>query len=357
MKKTVVIGMSGGVDSSVAASLLKEQGYNVLGLFMKNWEEKDANGICRSLKDYEDVQRTCSLLDIPCYSINFVEGYRERVFQSFLNDLKEGLTPNPDILCNREVKFDLFFEKALSLGGDFLATGHYARTDEKGRLLKGLDPLKDQSYFLHAIKKGVLKKVLFPIGDLPKTKVREIAKKMNLPTATKKDSTGICFIGKRDFKPFVSNYLGYSKGPFQNLDGTPVGMHDGAAFYTVGQRRGLSLGGEGDAWYVVDKDIKKNIVFVERGENHPALFKNALRAKNFTWIEQEPEKFPIKLKAKVRYRQEEQSCTLHSIQNGEAIVQFDQSQRAITPGQSIAFYSGDYCLGGAVIVEALERGL
>ena len=267
------------------------------------------------------------------------------MFTSFLENLRAGITPNPDVLCNREIKFDVFLEKAMDLGADFLATGHYAQLDGKGHLLKAADPDKDQTYFLHAVKKHALQKVLFPIGHLPKKEVRALARKHNLPTAEKKDSTGICFIGKRDFKPFVSQYLGYKPGHFQTLDGQIVGPHDGAAFYTIGQRKGLGLGGEGEAWYVVGKDISRNIVFVERGENHPALFAPALMASQFTWIDEPPASMPYRCTAKIRYRQAEQLCTLH--ENGEVI--FDAPQRAITPGQSIVFYQGELCLGGAII--------
>jgi len=350
MKQTVVVGMSGGVDSSLSAALLKEEGYHVIGLFMKNWEETDANGICTSNRDYEDVIKTCTQLQIPYYSVNFVEEYRDRVFASFLADLKAGMTPNPDILCNKEIKFDVFLEKAILLGADFLATGHYCRLNEKHQLLKGADPDKDQSYFLHAVKQNALQKVLFPVGHLPKKEVRALAHKYNLPTAEKKDSTGICFIGKRDFKPFVSQYISYKAGPFQTLQGQIVGQHDGAAYYTIGQRKGLGLGGEGDAWYVIQKDIVKNIVFVERGANHPALFSSQLSASKFTWISSPPPQFPYRCHAKIRYRQQEQPCILYPIENGLSTVLFDQPQRAITPGQSVVFYDGDLCLGGAIIV-------
>ena len=349
MTKTVVVGMSGGVDSSVSAALLKEEGFRVIGLFMKNWEEADPNGICQSSKEYEDVARTCDLLQIPHYSVNFVAEYRDRVFASFLEDLKKGLTPNPDILCNKEIKFDVFLQKAFELGADFLATGHYCRLDAEGRLLKGTDPGKDQSYFLHAVKQEAFRKVLFPVGHLPKKEVRDLARKFNLPTSEKKDSTGICFIGKRDFKPFVSQYLGYKPGDFQMLSGEIVGRHDGAAFYTIGQRRGMGLGGEGDAWYVMGKDLERNIVFVERGADHPALFAPSLLASQITWIAEPPPSFPYACTAKIRYRQTDQPCTLHLLDNGRMRVVFDTPQRAITPGQSAVFYQGDLCLGGAKI--------
>lgn len=339
---TVVVGMSGGVDSSLSAALLKEQGYQVIGLFMKNWEESDDHGVCKASREYEDVVKTCQLLQIPCYSVNFVEEYKERVFAAFLEDLRQGNTPNPDILCNREIKFDVFLKKAIDLGADFLATGHYARLDSEKRLLKGIDPNKDQTYFLHAVKS--FKKVLFPVGHLTKKEVRELARKFGLPTAEKKDSTGICFIGKRDFKPFVSQYIAYKTGDFQKLNGEIVGRHDGAAYYTIGQRKGLGLGGEGDAWFVIDKDNERNIVYVERGENHPNLYHQRLTASQFTWIGDAPT-LPFRCKAKIRYRQLEQDCTID-----QSTIVFDSPQRAITPGQAIVFYDGDICLGGATII-------
>lgn len=340
--KTVVVGMSGGVDSSVSALLLKNQGYNVIGLFMKNWEEE---GPCKATQEFEDVVRVCNTLQIPYYSVNFVEEYRESVFAQFLSDYKAGLTPNPDILCNREIKFKVFLEKALTLGADYLATGHYCQLDPEARLLKGSDPDKDQSYFLHAVKQEAFRKVLFPVGHLPKKEVRNLARAHNLATAEKKDSTGICFIGKRDFKPFLSQFIGTQPGNFETLKGEVVGQHDGAAFYTLGQRKGMGLGGEGDAWYVVGKDLKRNVVFVERGANHPALFCQNLQARDFTWVAETPLSYPFHCTAKIRYRQQDTPCTLH--ESGK--VTFPEPQRAATPGQSIVFYQGDLCLGGGVI--------
>lgn len=347
MSKTVVVGMSGGVDSSLSALLLKEQGYRVVGLFMKNWEETDPEGRCMATRDFEDVARVAEQLDIPYYSVNFVEEYRQSVFTQFLADLESGLTPNPDVLCNREIKFNAFLAKAQELGGDFLATGHYCQTRE-GRLLKGADPNKDQSYFLHAVKKGALQSVLFPVGALSKTEVRRLARTHRLPTSEKKDSTGICFIGKRDFKPFVSQYITPKPGPFQTLSGAVVGEHDGAVFYTIGQRKGLGLGGEGEAWYVVGKDIPTNTVFVERGANHPALFAPSLSCYGLNWIT-EPPSAPYTCSAKIRYRQEDQPCTLLAIEGDRAYVQFDTPQRAVTPGQAVVFYQGSECLGGGTI--------
>ncbi len=344
--KTVVVGMSGGVDSSVSALLLKEQGYNVIGLFMKSWEEGD---VCKASLEYEDVVRVSSQLQIPSYSVNLVEEYRELVFATFLNELKIGATPNPDILCNREIKFNVFLKKAKRLSADFLATGHYCRLDSERRLLKGSDPEKDQSYFLHAVKKDAFADVLFPVGHLSKKEVRSLARKAGLATSEKKDSTGICFIGKRNFKSFLSQFIGYQKGNFRRLSGEIVGSHDGAVFYTIGQRKGMGLGGEGDAWFVVGKDISKNEVYVERGADHPALFSDTLIASGFSWVAEPPPAYPYRCTAKIRYRQKDTSCTLHAPENGISTVAFDTPQRAITPGQSVVFYDGDVCLGGARI--------
>ncbi len=341
--------MSGGVDSSVSAHLLKEAGYRVIGLFMKNWEETDDKGQCKASREYEDVVKVCDQIDIPHYTINFVEEYQTHVFSQFLTDIQAGLTPNPDILCNREIKFKVFLQKAKELGAEYLATGHYCRTDGQGHLLKGLDPDKDQSYFLHAVGPGALQSVLFPIGHLRKPEVRQIARKMGLATSEKKDSTGICFIGKRDFKSFLSQYIGYKTGHFETLSGTIVGTHDGAAYYTIGQRKGIGLGGEGEPWYVIGKDIARNVVLVERGENHPALSHSQLEAKELTWIAEPPPSFPYRCKAKIRYRQSDQDCIIQKINYNKATVIFDTPQRAITPGQSIVFYQDDLCLGGGII--------
>ncbi|MBS1962126.1 MAG: tRNA 2-thiouridine(34) synthase MnmA [Bdellovibrionales bacterium] len=356
---TVVVGMSGGVDSSVTAALLREAGYRVIGLFMKNWEEKDASGVCQSKRDFDDVTAVCRRLDIPYYSVEFVQEYFDRVFRSFLREYEAGYTPNPDILCNREIKFDAFFEKAMDFGADRLATGHYARTEIRNGvpvLLKGLDPGKDQSYFLHAIAGERLRRVMFPIGELPKSEVRRLAAEYDLATKAKKDSTGICFIGERNFQPFLARYLKGATGPFLTLSGERVGTHPGAQFFTLGQRKGLGLGGEGEPWFVVAKDPRKNVVFVERGEHHPALFTDELVAEDLTWI---GGRAPASLdadfvcRAKVRYRQSDQDCRLELEDDGfggvRARVRFDRPQRSITPGQSVVFYSGDVCLGGGVI--------
>lgn len=352
-QKTVVVGMSGGVDSSVAALLLKEQGYRVIGLFMKNWEEKDDQGVCQSAYEYEDVVRVCEQIGIPYYSVSFSNQYWDRVFKSFLDDCRRGLTPNPDILCNREIKFDVLLAKARELGGDYLATGHYCQVKEiDGHhfLAKGVDPGKDQSYFLHAINGKVLSKILFPIGALPKSEVRRIARENGLATSEKKDSTGICFIGKRNFKGFLSQYLGYQPGDVETTKGKVIGTHDGVAYHTIGQRKGLGIGGPGDAWFVVDKDLERNVVVVAQGTNHPALFKDKLVASNLTWIvpEKAP-KAPFPCRAKIRYRQDDQECTITKLDDDRVEVSFAEPQRAVTPGQSVVFYDGNLCLGGAII--------
>ena len=347
--------MSGGVDSSVSAFLLKQLGYKVIGLFMKNWEETTSDGLCHSKEDFEDVIRVCEKLDIPYYSVNLTKEYWDGVFAHFLEELKAGLTPNPDVLCNREIKFKAFFEKALSMGADFIATGHYcqkASIDGTPRLLRGLDPLKDQSYFLYAVKAKALNQTLFPIGHLEKSAVRALAKKHNIPTAEKRDSTGICFIGKRKFADFVSQYLGYSPGDIETLDGTVLGQHQGIAYHTIGQRKGLGIGGPGAAWFVVDKDVKRNVLIVAQGENHPALFAPSLTATDIAWIAPSPPAFPLTCTAKVRYRSKDVACTVHQISKGRLRVTFETPQRALTPHQSVVFYDGPVCLGGALIETA-----
>ncbi len=354
--KTVVVGMSGGVDSSVAAILLKKQGFNVIGLFMKNWEELDENGVCTSEKDFKDVVSVCEQLDIPYYSVEFVEEYRNQVFSKFLEKYKAGLTPNPDILCNREIKFKVFFERAMELGADYLATGHYCKIekiDDQFLLVKGDDPNKDQSYFLHEIGGDVLNRVLFPLAEIHKSEVRKIAEEYNLINKSKKDSTGICFIGERNFKNFLSQYISFQDGEFQNLDGTVVGQHSGASFYTIGQRKGLGLGGPGEPWYVVEKNTKKNIVYVERGENHPALFAGELWLDKVHWINPHIKR-EENLYCKIRYRQQDQECRLIDLGDCFHVI-FKEPQRAITIGQSIVFYQDReghrVCLGGGEITK------
>jgi len=346
MKKKVVLGMSGGVDSSVCAHVLKEMGYEVIGLFMKNWEDDPH---CPQTADFEDVLRVCDQLDIPCHSVNFAKEYKEKVFASFLDELKKGYTPNPDILCNKHIKFDVFYQFAKSLGADFIATGHYARLSEDGILLKGFDPNKDQTYFLHQVKKEIFQNVIFPIGHMLKPDLRKIAHDLGLATAAKKDSTGICFVGKRDFRSFTAGFLGYSKGPIVHVDTLKkVGEHEGAAFYTLGQRKGLKIGGEGDAWFVVDKDISSNTLFVAQGEDHPRLYHKNLVATDLNFL---VNKASLKknLSAKVRYRQEDVPCQIVSLTDDELTLTFDNPQKAITPGQSVVLYDGEVCCLGGVI--------
>jgi tRNA-specific 2-thiouridylase len=354
-QQTVVVGMSGGVDSSVSALLLKKQGYRVIGLFMKNWEEQDEKGICRSAYDYEDVRLVCEHLDIPYYAVNFVEEYRTQVFAQFIEDFKQGLTPNPDILCNKEIKFKVFLDKALELGADFLATGHYCQNlkiENEHCLIKGADPQKDQTYFLYTINRSILQKVLFPVGGLEKTEVRRLARFHQLATSDKKDSTGICFIGERHFRTFLSQYVAMQPGNFEDLEGKIVGKHQGAVYYTLGQRKGLGIGGAGEAWFVVGKDMSRGVVYVEQGADHPALYCDELIATQLSWVAEQPPTLPAACHAKVRYRQVDQPCVIQKIEDGKAWVIFPTPQRAVTPGQSVVFYDGVVCLGGGVIQHA-----
>jgi tRNA-uridine 2-sulfurtransferase len=351
----VVVGMSGGVDSSVTAALLKEQGHDVVGLFMKNWEESSDGGVCSSAEDFADVVRVCERLDIPYYAVEFVKEYRDNVFRHFLEQYEAGYTPNPDILCNKEIKFDIFLKRAMELGADYLATGHYARVLRSGgdrvALGRGRDTGKDQSYFLHAVKDEALSKVLFPVGELQKSEVRELARRYDLATKDKKDSTGICFIGERDFRDFLSRYVPAKPGAFRLLSGERVGDHVGSAFYTLGQRKGLGLGGQGEPWFVVAKDQDSNTVFVERGVEHPALYSRELWAKDPSWVGAAPRSVDQRFRstAKLRYRQPDQACEARFLEDGVLHVNFDQEQRAVTPGQFVVFYDGEICLGGAVI--------
>lgn len=344
--------MSGGVDSSVAAYLLQKEGYEVLGIFMKNWEELDENGRCLALQDYEDVIKVCDILHIPHTVFNFVEEYHQRVFHHFLRGYELGQTPNPDIVCNREIKFGLFLKKALELGVDYIATGHYAQihpTSAITELHKGADENKDQSYFLYTLKESILQKTLFPIGHLPKPTVKKIAYEQHFSTYNKKESMGICFIGKKNFAPFLSSYLDKKEGLIMDIEGNVLQKHKGLFLYTIGQRKGLQIGGKGDAWYVVDKDVHNNIVYVAQGKNHPSLFASHLMADDITWINNPPS-FPLSCHAKIRYRQKEVPCLVTPGENKEQLqVTFDSPQRAITPMQSIVFYHQNRCLGGGII--------
>ncbi len=353
----IIVGMSGGVDSSVTALLLQQQGFSVSGVFMKNWEDKTPDGICPAAADAQDAIQVCDKIGIPMDAVNFANEYWDRVFQYFLDEYKSGRTPNPDILCNKEIKFKAFLDYALQQGADKIATGHYARIIEQAgdfKLLKGKDANKDQSYFLYTLGQPQLAKTLFPLGELPKDEVRSIAAQAGFENHAKKDSTGICFIGEREFKTFLNTYLPAQPGEIQTLDGTTIGQHDGLMFHTIGQRKGLKIGGlkeenSGEPWYVVAKELASNVLLVAQGAHHPALFKQALNAIELHWVSGSAPTAPYLCSAKVRYRQEDQSCAITSLENGTATVLFDQPQRAVAPGQSIVFYSGDECLGGGII--------
>lgn len=350
----VVVGMSGGVDSSVAALVLKEAGHEVIGVFMKNWDEVDENGICTADVDYEDVRRVCDQIGIPYYSVNFEQEYWDRVFVYFLDEYKKGRTPNPDVMCNKEIKFKAFLDKALQLDADYLATGHYAQVgqvDGSFQLLRGKDRSKDQSYFLYVLGQQQLAKAMFPIGNLTKGEVRELAQRARLATAEKKDSTGICFIGERNFKEFLAQYLPAQPGEIRTVDGELVGRHDGLMYYTIGQRKGLGIGGQGEAWFVAGKDLESNTLLVVQGGDHPALFSRGLTAGEVHWVSGEAPGQRVECTAKFRYRQPDQQVTV-KLTDGGAEVLFAERQRAITPGQAVVFYDGEVCLGGGTIESA-----
>lgn len=357
MKNTkIIVGMSGGVDSSVSALLLKQQGYDVEGLFMKNWEEEGNDNHCSADTDLLDAQAVCLKLGIRFHTVNFATEYWDRVFTYFLQEYKAGRTPNPDIMCNKEIKFNAFLNYAQELGADYIATGHYARhrtQHNENFLLKGLDANKDQSYFLYALNQQQLNNVLFPIGELEKTEVRKIAESHHLRNYAKKDSTGICFIGERKFKTFLQQYLPAQPGKMETPEGKILGTHQGLMFHTIGQRQGLGIGGIKNsdelAWYVLDKDLKRNVLIVGQGTNHPLLFKKILLAKQLHWISDLAPLFPLHCQAKIRYRQQDQTCIVNLIDKETVEVEFDIPQRAITPGQSIVFYQQDTCLGGGII--------
>ena len=353
-KKTVVVGLSGGVDSSVAALLLKKQGYDVIGIFMKNWNDSNSEYSCSAKYDWDDVRKVCSLLDIPHFSYDFSKEYYDKVFTPFLEDYKQGHTPNPDILCNREIKFNIFYEKALSLGADYIATGHYCQVQDNN-IFKAKDLSKDQSYFLYAIRKSRLKKLLFPLGNLLKSEVRQLAHKYNLPVYNKKDSTGICFIGERKFRKFLSEYIPSKAGDFCLMDGTVVGKHQGAVFYTIGQRRQLGLGGQGKRWFVIKKDMSKNIVYVSRDEEKADLFSSAVLLSELNFLSSDKLEFPLKCFAKIRYRQEDQACLISKKDEDHLFVQFDTLQKSVALKQSLVFYDGyGKCLGGGQIEKKFD---
>ena len=353
----VIVGMSGGVDSSVAALLLIEQGYQVEGLFMKNWDEDDGSEYCTAIADLADAQQVCDKLGITLHTANFAADYWDNVFEHFLEEYRAGRTPNPDILCNREIKFKVFLDYAQILGADYIATGHYTRVDNAtghARLLKGLDNNKDQSYFLHAVEERAFAKSLFPVGELDKPEVRAIADKHGFVTSDKKDSTGICFIGERRFKDFLEQYIPAQPGVMETPEGVTMGEHQGLMFYTIGQRQGLGIGGvkdSGDApWYTLNKDLDRNVLIVGQGSEHPLLFTDHLAASGINWINGQPSAAePLHCMAKTRYRQPDQGCSVQVDTQGSCVVSFNEPQRAVTPGQSVVFYQGDCCLGGGVI--------
>lgn len=356
----VVIGMSGGVDSSVAALLLKQQGYEVIGIFMKNWDDTDEFGHCTADQDAEDVRRVCAQIGIPFYTVNFEQEYSEKVFEYFLDEYRKGRTPNPDVMCNREIKFGEFLHKALELGADYLATGHYARVEQIDgtyRLLRSADSNKDQTYFLNQLSQEQLSKAMFPIGGLTKPEVRKIAMEAGLTTAGKKDSTGICFIGERNFREFLSQYLPAQPGEIRTLDGELKGRHDGLMYYTLGQRQGLGIGGSGtgEPWFVADKDLENNILYVVQGANHPALFSYGLIAQDVNWISGSEPEGTITCTAKFRYRQPDQEVQVEKLEDGSYRVRFAEPQKAITPGQAVVFYDGEECLGGGTIDQVIKQ--
>ena len=352
----IVVGMSGGVDSSVAALLLKRQEHEVIGLFMKNWEEKDEGGHCSADKDFEDVKNVCSVLDIPYYGVNFAKEYREKVFSYFLSGYEKGRTPNPDVLCNREIKFGPFLNYAKSLGADKIATGHFAGVQTDGvkvYLKKAKDQNKDQTYFLHQLSQEQLSSVHFPLADLTKDEVRKIAAENNLPVAEKKDSTGICFIGERNFRKFLKNYLPEKPGDIVDVDGKKVGRHTGLMYYTLGQRRGLDIGGTsggtGERWFVVKKDLENNLLVVSQGEDGE-LFTPSLLADGVNFIPGKPDEGTFECYAKTRYRQAEQRAKVTVLGADKIKVDFERKQRAVTSGQYVVLYDEHNCLGGGVIL-------
>ena len=349
-KNKVLVGMSGGVDSSVSAFILKKEGYEVHGLFMKNWDDDDGSPYCSIKEDFMDAAFVADQLEIPLFEVNFAKEYKEKVFSYFLEELKKGRTPNPDILCNKEIKFKKFYDYALSKGYDYIATGHYAKTNED-KLYKAMDTNKDQTYFLHAIDKEVLKRTLFPVGSIDKEQVRQIARENSLITSDKKDSTGICFIGERPFPDFISNYVSEKIGKIVDENGNELGEHKGLQYYTLGQRQGIGIGGQkgnnNEPWYVAGKDMDTNTLIVVQGNDNPLLFSRELITRNLYLLNEDIEK-KFNGAAKVRYRQEDQECEIEILE-GKIQIRFEKPQRAVTPGQSVVIYKNNECLGGGEI--------
>ena len=360
--KKVICGMSGGVDSSVSAFILQQQGYQVEGLFMKNWEEDDDTDYCTAAADLADAQAVCDKLGIKLHKINFAAEYWDNVFEHFLSEYKAGRTPNPDILCNKEIKFKAFLEYAAEdLGANYIATGHYVRrrgADDNAQLLRGLDANKDQSYFLYTLSKKQVGQSLFPVGDIEKPIVRAIAEDLGLITAKKKDSTGICFIGERKFKDFLARYLPAQPGNIRTVEGDIIGRHDGLMYHTLGQRKGLGIGGvkgaSEEAWYVVEKDLVNNELIVAQGHDHSALLSTGLIAQQLHWVDRQPIREPLRCTVKTRYRQTDVPCTIEPIDDESIKVIFDEPQIAVTPGQSAVFYLDEVCLGGGIIEQQLK---
>lgn len=360
MAERIVVGMSGGVDSSVAALLLKQQGYDVVGVFMKNWEEEGEDGVCTAEEDWNDVREVCETIGIPYYAVNFAQEYWDRVFSYFLDEYRAGRTPNPDVLCNREIKFKAFLDFAMQLGASRMATGHFVQTNENGELLRGADPNKDQSYFLYMLHSAQLQKAMFPVGHMTKAEVRAIAEQHGLINSKKKDSTGVCFIGERRFKKFLQEFLPAQPGDMVAPDGQVVGRHDGLMYYTLGQRRGLGIGGMGDgrSWFVIGKDLEKNRLLVAQGEDHPMLYSTLCIAGGVTWIGDAPIGVgeTLRCTCKYRYRQVDTPVEAALQEDGRLLIRSMALQRAVTPGQSAVLYLGEKCIGGAVVERVLDAG-
>jgi tRNA-uridine 2-sulfurtransferase len=356
----IVIGLSGGVDSAVAAWLLKQQGHDVVGLFMKNWEDDDDDEYCSTRQDLIDAAAVADVIGVPLEAVNFSAEYKDRVFAEFLREYSAGRTPNPDVLCNAEIKFKAFLDHAIALGAARIATGHYARVraaaDGRFELLRGVDPSKDQSYFLHRLNQQQLARTVFPVGELHKTEVRRIARDIGLPNAAKRDSTGICFIGERPFREFLNRYLPMQPGPIRAADGVVIGEHVGLAFYTLGQRKGIGIGGtkegSGEPWFVARKDMATNTLWVVQGHDHPWLMHDRLTALDASWISGRPPLVGTRLAAKTRYRQSDAACVVTAVDGDRFELTFSAPQWAVTPGQSAVLYDGDVSLGGGVIESA-----